>query len=291
FYFQYSTLAGCSAVDIFSQRLMDVSDGLNTADVQSVTLNIVRAGRSEPTTFVALNQYTANRNADLRIGLPTITFGTGQTAAQKQFVFGGNVIDNSAGYGLGLTQLRTKGFVDAFMTSVPVSELGAFIDQDISHEFLFLLFIELIRVKAGNETFELRNDPTLDNTSSCPDYDYSSYHDRTSRPEEQISIYQPAELKGLLEKCEFHRFQFFIEEAIRYGVSVARVSHPSTPPGPEKVAAKSAAKPPPVSPPSTAVSTQPDQPQKQTPGDGLAVQDYRFCFDVAKANKNVPRYL
>src|SRR5437764_10797897 len=89
-------LPGCAFVDNFAPRVYDGNLGSQLAVNQETLLNIVRASRLQSLNFMAISQVAGNQTEDLKVGLPTITLGPGQTVAQRQFVFGNNIIDSSA---------------------------------------------------------------------------------------------------------------------------------------------------------------------------------------------------
>ena len=75
-------LQACAAVDQFGGRIEDANRNSQRANDQETLLNIIRAKFYRPLTFVAVSQITGGQTETLTTGLPTITFGSGITAAQ-----------------------------------------------------------------------------------------------------------------------------------------------------------------------------------------------------------------
>src|SRR3972149_6602612 len=83
-------LSSCGLVDHFSPRVYDANLNSNQVLNQETLLNIVRESQFQPLNFVVISQLAGQHTETLNNGLPTITFGPGQTTAQHQAVFGPN---------------------------------------------------------------------------------------------------------------------------------------------------------------------------------------------------------
>src|SRR5580700_6899148 len=89
-------LASCAFVDAYSPRVYQNNLTFQDINSQEALLNIVRASRYEALSFVSVTQATGSQTETLSAGLPTFTFGAAQTAAQRQFAFGGNSLSSGA---------------------------------------------------------------------------------------------------------------------------------------------------------------------------------------------------
>jgi hypothetical protein len=207
--FAGANLAGCAAsVDQFAPRVAAANQSIARADADNVVRNIVRAGLAEPLSFVAVSKVTDARTADLKIGLPTLTFGPAQMGAQKQWIFSSNGTDNSAGYSLELAPLRTDTFTKGLLDPIDPSQLENFTDQGFSRELLLYLFVDSVSVDfdSGAHHYVLWNDPSRENAADCP-------------PPTTPKDYNPAKAKKP-ETCPFREFQYMLSLAVNYGAAV-----------------------------------------------------------------------
>jgi hypothetical protein len=219
------TLAACGEIDQFSPRVSHINDNIARVDADDVVRNVARAANAEPLTFVAVSKVTGSRNADLKLGLPTITIGKHQTFAEKQAVFSGNLLDNSEGYTLELAQLRTDTFTKGLMQPIPTEEFDTLADQGFSRELLMYLLIDSIQLDpgGGSPLLTFRNQPWLDDPATCGDVSFADYFDRWSDPNPPAQLpsdsYVPFGPGGNPPRtCEFHHFQYLVALAIRYGL-------------------------------------------------------------------------
>jgi hypothetical protein len=270
-------LASCGEVDQFSPRVSRINDNISRVDADDVVRNVARAANAEPLTFVAVSKVTGSRMADLKLGVPTVTFGKHQTSAQKQFVFSGNVLDNSEGYTLELAQLRTDTFTKGLMQPIPTMEFDTLAEQGFSRELLMYLLIDSIQLDPGNgeSIVTFRNQPWLDDPATCADVSYTDYFDRWADPNPPAQLpsdsYMPFGPGGNPPRtCEFHHFQYLLALAIRYGLRME-----PTVPGPGDAAVPVADMKPPHG----------DGPPEQP------VAPEHLCFDRALANVQIIKRL
>lgn len=203
-------LSGCASLDRFSDRVAGVNQNIAAADVDNVVRNVVRASLTEPMSFVAVTKVTGGRTTDFTLGLPTITFGPGQTTAQKQSVFGSNSTKTSQTYSVELAQLRTDTFTKGLMNPVANTQLENFSHQGISRELLFYLFVDSIRLDVNDEPHVFRNDPLQDDPKLCP----------APTSEKEREAYEPGRAIAKGKPCPFRTFQYLLDTALGYGVAV-----------------------------------------------------------------------
>ena len=229
-------LGGCAGeIDHFSSRIINVSESISRADADNVVRNAVRASLNEPLTFVAVSKVTNGRQSDLKIGLPTITFGPAQASTAKQWVFSGNVADNSESYSLELAQLRTDTFTKGMLTPIDPMQLENYSLQGFSRELLLYLFLDKITVDvttrdSKTQRYVFANNPSLDDPKLCPSLAVL----RETSIAEMQRVYDPVlaanaaladASQGLtLRACPFHEFQYMVGLAVNYGVSIAEGS-------------------------------------------------------------------
>lgn len=225
-------LANCAVVDSTMPYRVDAANhGYDTAGNDEILTNIVRASYSQPLRFYQHTKIAPSQMSDVKVGLPTFTVGPGQVLAQKQFVSANNSLDNSASISYEIDPIETKDFQSGVLTPTSMGEIGVLLGQ-LPREVVFFTLFEAVRVKyqvkrPGGQPYtvirEYRNDPSLDDPNACPDFDYSTYN-ITSYAEapDSISYYHPG--RELYEhasyNCSFHQFQFYIEEALKFGVTI-----------------------------------------------------------------------
>lgn len=163
-------LTGCAGIDAnLTDRVSNLNASLDQSTNDGILLNIARASRYEPLTFVAVSKVNSTQSVTLTNGLPTLFFGPGLTTAQHQFIFGNNSINNVASGNFDLGPLATKEFAAGVSTDISLVELSTLIKEGIPRDLLFNLVVESITLEkkidvAGGknsrwETAYLRNEP------------------------------------------------------------------------------------------------------------------------------------
>jgi hypothetical protein len=165
-----ATLTGCAGIDAsLTDRVSNLNASLDQSTNDGILLNIVRASRYEPLTFVAVSKVNSTQSVTLTNGLPTLFFGPGLTTAQHQFIFGSNSINNVASGNFDLGPLATKEFAAGVSTDISLVELSTLIKEGIPRDLLFNLLVESITLEkkidaAGGKSSKwepvyLRNEP------------------------------------------------------------------------------------------------------------------------------------
>jgi hypothetical protein len=189
----------------------------------------VRASNFEPLRFYALTKFAPNQQSDIKIGLPTLTIGAGQTSLQKQTIFGNNLTDNSASLNYEIDPLETKEFTSGITDPISDGLLAKLLTL-FPRELVFYTVFSAIRVRDDTGYHEFRNDPALDTPRECPPFGYRNFDPSAYDPSiEEYSPYNPAyeRYSGVDHtNCSFHRFQFYIEEGIKYGATIKQQAAP-----------------------------------------------------------------
>ena len=76
-------LPACSFVDYFTPRQYELNVNSQQALNEESLLNIIRASRFDPLTFVAISQLTGGQTEAFNFGIPTITFGQGKPLSKS----------------------------------------------------------------------------------------------------------------------------------------------------------------------------------------------------------------
>ena len=159
-------VSGCAASDHFQDRVSRFDRAAEQARDEMILTNIVRASRLEPLSFVSVSGIHGSATTSGSVGLPAITVGPLQTAAEHQYIFGGgsgagspNAVSSSGSTTIDVSVQETKDFYRGLLTPVSPRTVAFFTAQGIPREILFYLFTDrLIETKAGRRR-ELRNDP------------------------------------------------------------------------------------------------------------------------------------
>ncbi len=199
--------------------------------------------------------------SDIKIGLPTITFGPAKAAAVKEHAFSGNITDNSASLSFEIDPIETRDFHNSLLTPTTVGVIGILL-QNFPKELVFHLLIDSVRFsELDGTTVEYRNDPTAP-SSDCPAVDYETYDSTyTGKNIAYVSPYHPPGEGRFadLTNCKYQRFVYWIEAGISYGLSVEYTTIPN-----------------PRYEPSDSKSTQPK-----------TILSGRFCLDPAEARPDL----
>jgi hypothetical protein len=231
--------AGCGFVDSsFDSRIGTINGGFGSASNTEILANIVRASSFEPLRFYLHSKFVPSQTSDVKVGLPTITFGPGQTLAQKQFVFAANGTDNSASLSLEVDPIETRDFHNTLITPVSPGTIGLLV-QNFPREIVFLLLFDSVDFQASGDTqIEYKNDPTI-NSLDCREYHYDgSSRDANYDPDyslapndpnfagvpTDLSRANPYRPPGIgeyadLRRCPYDRFRYWIANAIAYGLT------------------------------------------------------------------------
>jgi hypothetical protein len=122
-------------------------------------LNIARASRYQSLNFVAISQTAGEQNENLKIGLPTLTFGPAQTPAQHQFVFASNSLESSVKGSFQSNPLTTSSFREGMLSPISSRTLALLL-ASFPREVLLHLLLDGFRLTSGNITDFYRNDPS-----------------------------------------------------------------------------------------------------------------------------------
>jgi hypothetical protein len=254
------TLASCSATDLqLDPRAGTINHQTDNARNNEILLNIVRAGHSQPLNFVPISKASGTQTTDLKLGLPTFTFGPGQTALEQQFQFAGNTWDNSANGSFDSAPLMTHDFYSNMLSPIALQTASALIQQGYSRELILNTVIAAIRVENGADIVEFRNEPLGEpDAATCPDAD--QFYGPTGFL--NGSPYAPETHRLDPKLCEYHYFQFFLEAAMDWGfnIEVKTIPNPADTPDAEKQAKASGKDPP-----------------------AKTISQTQFCFDPAFA--------
>jgi hypothetical protein len=159
-------VSGCVASDHFQDRVSSFNRAAEQSRDEMILTNIIRASRSEPLSFVAVSGIHGSTTITGSLGLPAVTIGPLQTAAEHQFIFGGgsgtgspNAVSSAGSTTIDVSVQETKDFYRGLLTPVSPSTVAFFTSQGIPREILFYLFTDRLIETKGGKRRELRNDP------------------------------------------------------------------------------------------------------------------------------------
>ena len=215
-------LAGCALVDSsIESRVGRITNGYDRAFNGEILQNIVRGADFAPLRFFAHSKIVPNQTTDLKVGLPTATFGPGQMVAQKQFVFASNGTDNSASLSYELDPIETRDFHNSILTPINAGLIGLLL-QNFPKEMVYLTVFDAIRYQEdGQPEIEYKNDPPPRPSPGCPAYTHCETFDPAYVPKDkgETTYYEPNGSIPNLADCRYERFLYWVELAIAYGLA------------------------------------------------------------------------
>lgn len=162
-------LGGCGAVDQYGARIYDANLNSQSALNQEILLNIVRASRDQSANFMAVSQVSGGQTEMVSTGLPTISFGPGQTAANHVYQVSNSVQSTVQG-GYQSNPLISTAFQNGMMTPVSFRTV-ALLAASRPREIVFFLLLDGIEVIKRDKHYFLKNDPSQDvvvNSATVP---------------------------------------------------------------------------------------------------------------------------
>lgn len=153
------TLSACAATDQFAPRIYSGNINSQTALDHETLLNIARASRLQPLTFVAITKAAGNQSSDLKIGLPSFNVTSGYFFPGKQALFSGNATDNSFQGSFESNPLISSGFQQGMMTPITPKTLALLLSSH-PRELVFFAVIDGIKMTSSKHAWYFRNDPS-----------------------------------------------------------------------------------------------------------------------------------
>lgn len=247
-------LASCAAVDQFGERIYDGNKNSQLAQNQETLVNIVRASRYQPLNFVAISQITGAQSEMLSTGLPTITIGPLQTAAQHQFQVTNSVQSGVTG-GYQGAPLVSTAFSTGMLSPIDLKTF-AFLVSAYPREPVFFSVIEaiIIKPKSSGVAVRLVNDPSRDKDEDCKG---------------MIGNFRDSALKHAV-RCNFSVFVNYLGVLTNVGLSAELIKSA----GSKQASAQNAAK-------KSASPATPSGSPGSSSGDSSSSQG-RICFDQTR---------
>ena len=210
--------AGCAATDQFSSRIYSGNVNSQTALDQETLLNIVRASRYQPLTFVAVTKIAGQQTGDFKVGLPTFTLGPAQTAMQRQFTFSNNSLDTSVQGSFESNPLISSVFQQGMMTPLP-PRLIALLLSSYPREQVFFAAVDGIKATSSRGAYYFSNDPlsnALRGQPTSPEcLALEVVSPRGKSHGEAVAAIRPDNNRD----CNFSQFTYLMEYAIASGLS------------------------------------------------------------------------
>jgi hypothetical protein len=156
-------LSGCLSLGNVAARGTTFDESVGALQNRTVLLNIARASLHEPLYFVSVGGAQAVGQVDFHAGLPSVTFGPGQTVAQNQYVIGpggSNSLDNNTSTNVQLNVFNTRDFYAGLMSPLGLQEIDLLLHQGFSRELVFYLTIDKAMITPANgKPCYVYNDP------------------------------------------------------------------------------------------------------------------------------------
>lgn len=232
-------LSGCMVTDQFSSRIYSGNVNSQTAVDQETLLNIVRARNFQPLTFVAITKVAGSQLADIKIGLPTLTFGPRQTASQRQIAFANNSVEGNANGSFESNPLISSLFQQSMLTPISQRNLALLLGA-YPREQVFYAALEGIKMTSENKSWYFRNDPRNNNYRGIQNEEVCRKLEIVSRNDVEhtrvVREYRP----DYDYDCTFSQFVYYLQLALDFGLT-AEIDNASSKP-PSKLADGDASK-------------------------------------------------
>jgi hypothetical protein len=138
-----SLISGCATVDQFGSRIYDGNINSQSALNQETVLNIVRASRYQPLSFVAITQVTGGQMEALSTGLPTISLGPHQPVNDQVYQISNSLSSQFSG-GYQSNPLISTQFQDGMLSPVPLRTLSQLIASHPRETVFYSLVTKLL---------------------------------------------------------------------------------------------------------------------------------------------------
>jgi hypothetical protein len=150
-------LVSCATVDQFGSRIYDGNVNSQDASNQETLLNVLRISKHQSPTFVAISQITGGQAEALTTGLPTVTLGPHQTAAQQTYSIA-NSLSSSVTSSYQANPIITTSFQEGMLFPVSFKQLALLIGSH-PRELVYHAVIESIIVSHNGRVALFRNHP------------------------------------------------------------------------------------------------------------------------------------
>ncbi len=203
-------LHGCGVVDQYGGRILDGNLNAQEALNQETLLNIVRASQFQSANFMAVAKVTGGQTQSLATGLPTISIGPQQTAADGVYKITNSVTSGvSAGYES--NPLLSTTFQNAMLSPVSVRTVAQLVAVKPREAVLLILLDGFTVTLPNGRRVLLKNDPSMDGTGCAA----KMARDDLSR------LYLPN------SDCSYSRFAKLLQDLVGNGLSAELVAAPA----------------------------------------------------------------
>lgn len=153
-------LTACAAVDQFGSRVDDANTNSQDATNRETLLNIVRASKYQPLNFIAITQVSGSQTESVTTGLPTVSIGPAQTAANHIYQIS-NSVNSQANGSYQSNPLISAQFTTGMLAPISPTTL-AYLTAAHPRETVLHLTIEAIVLRHSRKMYRFRNLRTPD---------------------------------------------------------------------------------------------------------------------------------
>jgi hypothetical protein len=216
-------LGSCASVDQFGSRIYDGNVNSQNASNQETLLNVLRISKHQSPTFVAISQIAGGQTEALSTGLPTVTFGPHQTAAQQTYAIS-NALSSSVTASYQANPIITTSFQEGMLFPVSFKDL-ALLSGSHPREIVYHAVIESITVSRNGRVALFRNHPRdNDHTDSdvlgkAKSYDYTC----ADKLRDANSSWSAEEMFENPDNCNYAKFVRWLQLYDDYGFTAELV--------------------------------------------------------------------
>jgi hypothetical protein len=216
-------LGSCASVDQFGSRIYDGNVNSHDASNQETLLNVLRISKHQAPTFVGISQIAGGQTEALSTGLPTVTFGPHQTAAQQTYAIT-NSLSSSITSSYQANPIITTSFQEGMLFPISFKDLALLVGSH-PREIVYHAVIESITVSHNGRVALFRNHPR-DNDHSDSDvlgraktYDYSC----GDKLRDTNSYWSVEEMFENPDNCNYAKFVRWLQLYDDYGFTAELV--------------------------------------------------------------------
>jgi hypothetical protein len=221
-------VSSCSFVDNFAPRIYQANENLQQSTNQEVLANIIRASMYQSLAWSPPNQFIGMQVETLNTGLPTITFGPNQPAANHLYQISNSLSSSTTG-SYQSTPIVTTPFQTGMLSPVDLKTFGMLMTYYPREAVLFALIdaIDIQEVSSSNvlgKVSRLVNDPTQDFLRGNDD-DHDGCKKRLKKAVRENDAKTIMLDDGV---CPYSRFVFVLQGyLIAYGLTVELIASES----------------------------------------------------------------
>jgi hypothetical protein len=216
-------LSACGVVDQYGSRAFDGNLNTQNAINQEVLVNIIRASQYRALSWNPASQITGQQNESVNTGLPTISIGPAQTAANHIYQITNSVQSGVTG-GFSTSPLATTAFQAGMLTPVDLKTIAS-LTTYYPREAIYYALIAAIDVKFISLNLQ---DSKLANDPNQAYFDINEPQNLNQDRCAELFKNRTSEVLSANARCSYAKFRNLLSVLIQSGLSTELVQIPGT---------------------------------------------------------------